>query len=78
MGEDEPVGAAPNKSSYSCLLLSRLPIDSLRLTVTALAVGRYAMQHDLGKTLLATGFCLGAINTSRIAHAQLYKGAIPI
>jgi hypothetical protein len=36
---------------------------------TALAIGSYVKQHAWSETVLATGICIGAINTRRIANA---------
>ena len=65
--EVEPDGGDPRRL-YQAELLKRSPIDWFWV-VTALAVGRYAMQHDWGISVLATSICIGAINTRRIAKA---------
>jgi hypothetical protein len=67
--EAEPDGGPdPNKLVYRAELLKRSPIDWFWLA-TALAIGRYVKQHAWSETILATGICISAINTRRIAKA---------
>jgi hypothetical protein len=65
--EGEPDVGEP-RLAYKAELLKRSPIDWFWLA-TALAIGRYVKQHAWSETILATGICISAINTRRIAKA---------